>query len=85
MKARGWAAAALAVAAVLAGCGSSSGTTVSVPAVAPARVFTLGHFQPAGPITAGRPTTMSFDVQLPKRQAADPVQDRHRPPHRRCI
>jgi hypothetical protein len=50
---------------VIAGCGSSSGGAVSVPAVAPAKVFRLGDFQPAGPVIAGRPTTISFTVRLP--------------------
>ncbi|MGI8711896.1 MAG: hypothetical protein ACR2NR_01685 [Solirubrobacteraceae bacterium] len=60
-------AALVAVAAVasVAGCGSTGPTTLSVPKVAPARVFTLARFAPAGRIVAGRPTTMSFDVQLP--------------------
>jgi len=57
--------AAAVVAALAAGCGSSSGTSVSVPQVAPARVFTLGNFAPAGKIVAGRPTTMAFSVKLP--------------------
>jgi hypothetical protein len=60
---------ALVIAAVLAalaaGCGSSSGTSVSVPQVAPARVFTLGNFAPTAKIVAGHPTTMAFSVKLP--------------------
>jgi hypothetical protein len=69
MRARRLAAlAALAGALGLAGCGSSSGTTLSVPKVAPARIFTLGHFQPVGRPTARQPITMSFDVQLPDGQ-----------------
>jgi hypothetical protein len=51
--------------AALAGCGSSSGGTLSAPKVAAARIFTLAGFQPAGPVLAGRPTTVSFTVQLP--------------------
>ncbi len=54
-----------ALAAALAGCGSSSGGGVTVPAIQPARVFKLGSFTPNGPIRAGRPTTVSFTVQLP--------------------
>jgi hypothetical protein len=55
----------LAVAAA-AGCGSGSGpSAVSVPKVAPARVFTLAHFEPTGPVVARRPTTVRFDVQQP--------------------
>jgi hypothetical protein len=53
------------LAAMLAGCGSSSGTSLSVPVVAPARVFTLGDFAPTGKIVAGHPTTMAFSVKLP--------------------
>jgi len=61
--------AALAAAAVgIAGCGSGGGTSLSVPKVAPAKIFTLGQFQPTGRIVAGHPTTMSFDVQLPDGQ-----------------
>jgi hypothetical protein len=57
----------LAVSAVLAGCGSSSssGGGVNVPAIQAARVFKLGSFEPAGRIVAGRPTTVTFNVQLP--------------------
>jgi hypothetical protein len=49
----------------LAGCGSSSGGSVTVPAVAPARVFTLGNFAPTAKIVARHPTTMTFSVNLP--------------------
>jgi hypothetical protein len=52
-------------AALIAGCGSGSGTSISVPKVAPAHVFSLADFQPAGQIVPGRPTTMSFSVRLP--------------------
>jgi hypothetical protein len=45
----------------LAGCGSSSGGAVS----APARIFTLGGFQPTKPVLPGHPTTVSFTVDLP--------------------
>jgi hypothetical protein len=73
MTARRLAAAVLslvALAAALSGCGGSgSAATVSVPTVAPARVFTLGHFAPAGTVSAGHPTTMSFAVQLPSGKA----------------
>jgi hypothetical protein len=55
---------ALAIAVVmLAGCGSSSGTVVTAPYIAPARISSLGDFQPAGPVVAGRPTTLSFTIQ----------------------
>ena len=51
--------------AAIAGCGSSSQNSVSVPKIAAARVFTLGGFTPNGTITAGHATTMSFTVKLP--------------------
>jgi hypothetical protein len=58
--------AALAVAAaLLSGCGSSSSGAVTVPKVAPARVFSLAGFTPAGTIAAGRPTAISFSVAMP--------------------
>jgi hypothetical protein len=56
---------ALLGAVALAGCGSSAGGAVSAPAVAPARIFTLAGFQPTHPIVPGRPTTVSFTVDLP--------------------
>jgi hypothetical protein len=65
MTARRAAALALLAAALLAGCGSSSGGAVTAPRVAPAQAFRLGSFQPSGQIVSGRPTTMSFTVQLP--------------------
>ncbi len=52
-------------AAALSGCGSSGAGAITAPKVAPARVFELGHFAPAGTIVPRRPTTMTFDVQLP--------------------
>jgi hypothetical protein len=59
---------AVAAAGLVGGCGSAGPTTISVPKVAPARVFTLGDFAPTGRVLAGRPTTMSFDVRLPNGQ-----------------
>jgi hypothetical protein len=56
-------------AAILAGCGGSSSESLSVPKVAPARVFTLADFQPAAPVAPGRPTNVSFTVQLPNGKA----------------
>jgi hypothetical protein len=59
-------AAALAlVATIAAGCGSSGGTGVALPNVAPAKVFTLAAFAPAAPVQPGRPTTVSFVVKQP--------------------
>jgi hypothetical protein len=49
----------------LAGCGSSGSAAVSVPRVAPARVFTLADFAPASAVRAGRSTTISFVVLQP--------------------
>jgi hypothetical protein len=49
----------------LTGCGSGGGGTVSVPKVAPARVFTLAGFKPTAPVAPHRPVTVSFTVQLP--------------------
>ena len=54
------------VAALVAGCGSSSGgSSITAPKVAPAQTFQLGGFAPTGTITPGHATTMSFDVKLP--------------------
>jgi hypothetical protein len=55
--------AALAAIAVTGGCGTGSGLTV--PTVAPAKVYTLGGFQPSGPVTPGHPVTVTFTVVLP--------------------
>jgi hypothetical protein len=52
---------------MLAGCGGS-GSAVSVPHIAPAKVFTLGGFEPAGQVRPGQPTTISFTVRLPNGQ-----------------
>ena len=57
--------ASLAAAAVLTGCGSSSGSAVSAVHVAPARSFTLAGFQPSTPVAPGQATTISFTVQQP--------------------
>jgi hypothetical protein len=56
--------AALIALAALAGCGGSGGT-LTAPTVAPARTFTLSGFQPAAPVLAGRPTTVSFTIKQP--------------------
>jgi hypothetical protein len=57
--------AAAAAALALAGCGGSSGAAVTLPKVAPAKEFTLGAFQPAGAVTAGHKTTISFTIIQP--------------------
>ncbi len=60
-----WKVAPIAVAVVLAGCGSSGSGSVSVPAVAPARTYSLENFKPAAPVIAGRSTLISFTIQQP--------------------
>jgi hypothetical protein len=47
------------------GCGGSSTSAVTAPKIAPARQFTLAAFTPNGQIAPGRPTTISFTVQMP--------------------
>jgi hypothetical protein len=56
---------AIASAATLAACGSSGGGGVTVPKVAPARVFSISGFQPAAPVKPRQPVTVSFTVQMP--------------------
>ena len=57
---------AVVLAALLAGCGSSSsGGSLTAPAVGAARVFSLSGFAPATAVTPGRPTTISFTIQQP--------------------
>ncbi len=58
------AAALFAFVVALGGCGSPAGT-LAAPYVAPAKVFSLAGFQPATPVVAGRPTTVSFTVKQP--------------------
>jgi hypothetical protein len=55
---------ALLAAVLLTGCGGA-GSGLTVPQVAPAKVFSLGGFQPDGPIRAGHPVTVTFTVLLP--------------------
>jgi hypothetical protein len=57
--------AALASAAAVGGCGSSSGSGVSVPTIGAAKVFTLAGFQPSAPVLPGRSTIVSFTIQTP--------------------
>ena len=62
----GMAVAVAALAAGLAGCGgSSSGSTITAPKVAPAQTTHLNAFEPSGSVAPGRPVTMSFDIKLP--------------------
>jgi hypothetical protein len=49
----------------LSGCGSSSGSSITAPKVAPAQTTHLDAFQPTGTISPGKPTTLSFDIKLP--------------------
>ena len=53
----------LLAAVLLAGCGGA-GSGLTVPQVAPARVYSLGGFQPSGPIRAGHPVTVTFTVRF---------------------
>jgi hypothetical protein len=47
----------------LAGCGGSA--TVAPPTVAPAAVYRLTHFTPAGVVRPGRPVRVSFQIRQP--------------------
>ena len=57
-------AAVLVGALLLAGCGDA-GSGLTVPTVAPAKVFSLGGFQPHATVSAGHPVTISFTVVQP--------------------
>ena len=57
----------LASAVLLAGCGDA-GSGLTVPQVAPAKVFSLAGFQPQGPVAPDRPVTISFTVRQPSGQ-----------------
>jgi len=60
-----WAlAATLAAIALLTGCGGA-GSGLTVPTVAPAKVYTLGGFTPSSSVAPGHPVTVSFTVLLP--------------------
>ena len=50
---------------LLSGCGSSSGSSITAPKVAPAQTTHLAGFEPTGAISPGKPTTLSFDIKLP--------------------
>ena len=47
----------------LAGCGGSGAPVV--PTIQAARTFKLVNFQPTGPVTPGKPVTVSFEIQKP--------------------
>jgi hypothetical protein len=53
----------VAAALVLAGCGGSGGP--SLPTIQAARTYQLAGFQPAGPITSGKPVTLAFTIRQP--------------------
>ena len=55
---------AIAVAALVSACGSGGGGPAA-PTVAPAKTFQLIDFEPSGPVTAGKPTVVSFKIRLP--------------------
>jgi hypothetical protein len=57
-------AAALGAVVVITGC-AGAGSGLSVPTVQPARVYTLGGFQPTRAVTPGHPVTVTFTVVLP--------------------
>lgn len=52
-----------AVAVTLAACGSSGGP--ATPTIAPTLVTKVADFEPAGPVTAGKPVTISFKIVQP--------------------
>ena len=54
----------VAAAVLLSGCGDA-GSGLTVPQVAPAKVFSLGAFKPSAPVAPGRPVTVSFTVLQP--------------------
>lgn len=56
--------ASLALGLALAGCGGA-GRGITAPQIAPARVYGMVGFQPAAPVVAGRPTTVSFTIRQP--------------------
>ena len=55
--------ASIALVVLAAGCGGSS--KPSFPTVGAARTYALTSFQPAGPVTVGKPTRVSFTITQP--------------------
>ncbi len=55
--------AAATLGALLAGCGGAA--TVAPPTIAPAAVYALTHFSPAGSVRAGTPVRVSFEIRQP--------------------
>jgi hypothetical protein len=64
LRALGLLGALVAAVVLLAGCGGS-GSALTVPQIAPARVFTLANFTPTSLVRPGQPTTISFLVRQP--------------------
>jgi hypothetical protein len=63
----GWtapAATAAVISALATGCGGSS-SGPAVPTIAPAKTYRLQGFTPAGPVTAGKPTTVGLTILQP--------------------
>jgi len=56
---------AFVLALVLAGCSSGGAGSPTAPAIAPAKVYTLGGFTPTAAVRPGRPFTLAFTVQQP--------------------
>ena len=56
---------ALLGAVVLAAAGCGGGTGVTPPTILAAHVYRVIHFQPSGPVAAGKPTKVSFAIQQP--------------------
>src|SRR5207253_643924 len=52
------------LAAVVAGCSSGGAGNPTVPTIAPAKVYRLGGFQPAGVTQPGRPVTLTFSIRV---------------------
>jgi hypothetical protein len=55
----------VAIAAALAGCGSSGSGSPAVPTVAPARTFQIADFTPNEPVVPHKAVTVSFHIVLP--------------------
>lgn len=49
----------------LAGCGGGGSSGPAVPTIAPAKVFSIASFSPAGAVAAGKPVNVSFTVDQP--------------------
>ena len=74
---------ALLAAVLLAGCGGA-GSGLTVPQVAPARVFSLGGFQPKRTDQRGSSRDGHLHGLTTERKAADAIQDRSRAAYRRA-